>query len=206
MASILRATFATAARHGARMLSTLAAEVHPARRTLILGGARSGKSRYAEQLLNDARRVVYVATGLPPGDDQEWAERVLRHRERRPDHWETVETTQVAAVLRAADAPVLVDCLATWLARICDDVGAWDDKPDWRQRLATEVDDLVQAWRTARVPVVAVSNEVGSGVVPSTWSGRLFRDQLGVLNRRMAGESDAVLLMVAGRPIRLEAP
>ncbi|MFO7191054.1 MULTISPECIES: bifunctional adenosylcobinamide kinase/adenosylcobinamide-phosphate guanylyltransferase [Thermocrispum] len=206
MTSILRAALAAVVRRGAHVLDGLAAQLAPPRRTLILGGARSGKSSYAEQLLAGRRRVIYLATGAPPGDDEEWAERIRRHRERRAAHWETVETIHIAAALRAADAPVLIDCLATWLARICDEAGAWDAAPGWKERLEHEVEELVQAWRAARVPVVAVSNEVGSGIVPSTPSGRLFRDELGVLNSRMASESDAVLLMVAGRPIRLEAP
>ncbi|MGH3432916.1 MAG: bifunctional adenosylcobinamide kinase/adenosylcobinamide-phosphate guanylyltransferase, partial [Thermocrispum sp.] len=180
-----------------------------ARRTLILGGARSGKSQHAERLLSGHRRVVYLATGLPPGGlpgDAEWAERIRQHRERRPAHWQTVETTQVAAAIRAAADPVLLDCLGTWLARVCDDAGAWQESPGWQQRLEREVGLLLDAWRAAAVPVIAVSNEVGSGIVPDTPSGRLYRDELGVLNRRMAEASEAVLLMVAGRPIPLEAP
>lgn len=177
------------------------------RSTLVLGGARSGKSRHAERLLARHPVVTYVATGLPPGDsDAEWTERVKLHQERRPAHWETVETTSVAPVLRAAENPVLVDCLGTWLARMCDETGVWQDEPGWRGRLDVEVGLLVDAWRTARFPMVAVSNEVGSGIVPDTPSGRLFRDELGSVNRRLAEVSDAVVLMVAGRPIALEAP
>lgn len=174
-------------------------------RTLILGGARSGKSRRAERLLAEHAEVIYLATGYPPSAaDGEWAERVRLHQERRPEGWRTVETVDVASALRSADAPVLVDCLGTWLTRVCDDSGAWEQAPGWRERTGEQVDGLLQAWRAARVPVVAVSNEVGSGVVPETPSGRLFRDELGALNTRVAEASDRVLLMVAGRALELE--
>ena len=102
---------------------------------------------------------------------------------------------------------MLVDCLATWLAAAMADAGAWESA-DGDTALAAgarrEVDRLVSAWRAVRVPVVAVSNEVGSGVVPGTRSGVLFRDALGRLNRRLADASDDVRLVVAGRAQRLE--
>jgi adenosylcobinamide kinase/adenosylcobinamide-phosphate guanylyltransferase len=206
-----RSTLAALARRGARTLGGLATVLQPATspdaRVLILGGARSGKSRHAERLLAAHPEVIYLATGQPPSAaDPEWADRVKTHQERRPAHWRTVETVDVAAALRSADAPVLVDCLGTWLTRLCDQTGAWESAPGWRQRTDEQLDGLLDAWRAARVPVVAVSNEVGSGVVPETASGRLFRDELGSLNRRVAEASDKVLLMVAGRAIELENP
>jgi adenosylcobinamide kinase/adenosylcobinamide-phosphate guanylyltransferase len=132
---------------------------------------------------------------------------VARHQRDRPATWTTRETTDVAAALTEADRPVLVDCLATWLAAAMDGAGAWDSEDgdtDWQGRLDAEVDRLLTAWRAVRVTVVAVSNEVGSGVVPGTRSGVLFRDALGRLNRRLADESDDVRLVVAGRVRRLE--
>jgi adenosylcobinamide kinase/adenosylcobinamide-phosphate guanylyltransferase len=180
-----------------------------AHRTLVVGGARSGKSHVAERLLAGHPVVTYVATGPAPSDrDPEWAQRVRSHRQRRPPHWTTVETTDLVSVLRRATTPVLVDCLGTWLTAVLDDVGAWNDGPGlsggaqpWRPRFDQEVDELVEAWHTARVPVVAVSNEVGSGVVPATASGRLFRDELGRLATRLSLASERVLLVVAGRAI-----
>jgi adenosylcobinamide kinase/adenosylcobinamide-phosphate guanylyltransferase len=175
-------------------------------RTLILGGARSGKSAEAERRLtrlaedggNDA---VYVATGGRREGDADWADRVRRHRERRPGAWETVETTDVAGVLRGADRPVLVDCLTLWLTAMMDEVGAWDDAI-WRdggeRELAARFDELEAAWRAVRVPVFAVSNEVGLGIVPESAGVRRFRDEQGRLNQRIAAASDAVVLMVAG--------
>lgn len=162
------------------------------RRTLVLGGARSGKSVEAERMLAGEPAVTYVATARPLDDDPEWAERVAMHRRRRPTTWRTVETRDVAAVIRNAETPVLVDCLTLWLA---DAMEAGDH--------SARVDELVSAWRDARTRVVAVTNEVGSGVVPGTPQGRAFRDELGRLNARVAAESEAALLVVAGRVVPL---
>lgn len=173
-----------------------------ARRTLILGGTRSGKSRHAEQLLAREPRVTYVAPGpAPDGTDDDWAARVAAHRRRRPAAWTTLETRDVAAALHGAPGAVLVDCLATWLAATMDEAGAWDSdgQHSWREQVEADVDRLLQAWMHVRVPVVAVSNEVGSGVVPGTRSGVLFRDALGRLNQRLAANTEDVRLMVAGR-------
>jgi len=177
-------------------------------RTLVLGGARSGKSRHAQQLMAGRADVLYVAPGpVPDGTDADWAARVAAHQQDRPAGWTTRETTDVAAALDAADRPVLVDCLATWLAAAMSEAGAWesaDGDTGWQDRLDAEVDRLERAWRSVRVPVVAVTNEVGSGVVPGTRSGVLFRDALGRLNRRLADASEDVRLVVAGRVQRLE--
>jgi adenosylcobinamide kinase/adenosylcobinamide-phosphate guanylyltransferase len=174
------------------------------RRTLVLGGARSGKSSYAERLLAGQRAVDYVACGLvPDGSDPEWADRVALHRARRTASWRTVETLDLADVLGQAGPPVLVDCLTTWLARVMDDSGVWAEEPGADDRLAAAVDGLVGAWATTRRRAVAVSNEVGSGIVPATPSGRRFRDELGVLNARVAAASPRVWLVTAGVPQRL---
>ena len=174
------------------------------RRVLVLGGARSGKSRYAEQLLRRRTDVDYVACGLPAdGSDPEWDARVALHRGRRPSSWRTLETVDLPAVLRSPGPPVLLDCLSTWLARAMDDTGVWTEAPDAGARLAAAMDAVTAAWTDAARPVVAVSNEVGSGVVPATASGRRYRDELGVLNARIAAASDRVWLMTAGLPQRL---
>ncbi len=163
-------------------------------RTLILGGARSGKSTEAERRLAAEPHVTYVATARPELEDfdPEWAERVQAHRDRRPASWVTVETRDVAKVLDEATGVVLIDCLSLWLG----DAIEHDDYTD-------RIDELVAAWRGTRARVTAVSNEVGSGVVPESASGRLFRDQLGRLNTLIAAESDEVLLTVAGRVVQL---
>lgn len=167
---------------------------------LVLGGARSGKSSWAEAQFEDREAVDYVATSLVPKDDPEWSARVEVHRSRRPAGWRTVETLDVAAVLREdSDAPVVVDCLALWLARVLDNVDAWDAAEErWRPELARNVDELVDAIRETGREVVLVSNEVGSGVVPGTASGRLYRDELGRLNARVAAACDELWLCVGG--------
>lgn len=171
-------------------------------RTLVLGGVRSGKSALAEQLLASHPDVTYVATGGSREEDSEWQQRVALHRARRPAAWRTLETTDLTACLRAADrGAVLVDCLGTWLTAVLDRHGVWEGGP--LAPVDAEVEELLAAWQVLRVPVVAVSNEVGSGVVPATASGRLFRDLLGRLNACVARESESVLLTVAGIPVPL---
>ena len=173
-------------------------------KVLVLGGVRSGKSRHAEELIARHPNVVYVAAGLPPsGEDPDWAARVAAHKARRPASWRTVETGDLTTVLRNARSPMLVDCLGTWLSRVLDDVGAWEQTRGWEHRLDDRLEDFLDAWASVRVPMVVVSNEVGSGVVPATVSGRLFRDVLGTLNNRVAAESDRVQLVVAGRVLDL---
>jgi adenosylcobinamide kinase/adenosylcobinamide-phosphate guanylyltransferase len=173
----------------------------------VLGGSRSGKSAVAERLLAAQDAVTYVATGrVPDGTDPEWAERVRRHRARRPAGWSTRETDDLAGTLRQTRGAVLVDSVGTWLTGVLDGCGAWDDRPGWRAACADRIDALEQAWRDAPGPVVAVTDEVGSGVVPATASGRLFRDLLGDLNARLSLAADRALLVVAGRVLELDHP
>jgi adenosylcobinamide kinase/adenosylcobinamide-phosphate guanylyltransferase len=175
-------------------------------RVLVLGGARSGKSVTAERMLAERDQVDYVACGLPADDsDPSWAERVRLHLERRPAHWTTLETLDLEGVLGTADraVPVLVDCLSTWLAGVMDECGLWAGKASADKELATRVDGLMHAWRSTSRVVVAVSNEVGSGVVPATASGIRFRDELGRLNARVAGDCEQAWLCTAGIARRL---
>ncbi|WP_030156147.1 bifunctional adenosylcobinamide kinase/adenosylcobinamide-phosphate guanylyltransferase [Streptomyces sp. NRRL S-244] len=177
------------------------------RRTLVLGGARSGKSVEAERRLAGFPEVVYVATGGLRDGDAEWAARVGLHRERRPASWRTVETCELAPLLVEGGPPLLIDCLALWLTDAMDRAGAWDDAV-WagqgQKELRERVAELVAAVRATRRTVVAVSNEVGSGIVPATASGRRFRDELGRLNSLVAGECEHVLLVVAGQSVVLK--
>jgi adenosylcobinamide kinase/adenosylcobinamide-phosphate guanylyltransferase len=180
--------------------------------TLVLGGARSGKSEVAERLAGRlSATVTYVATGPPvaaarapgagPVDDVEWvrdagwAARVQAHRARRPAGWATVEVppgSDLAAVVRSIDGVVVVDSLGTWLAG--------------RQGFRTDPVVLCAALSDRTGDTVVVSEEVGLGVHPSSEEGRLFRDALGALNLRVAEVADRVLLVVAGRALDLEAP
>ena len=190
------------------------------RRVLVLGGARSGKSRHAELRLAAEPRVTYLAAGpyppsaspspstAQPAADADWAERVAAHRARRPPWWQTVESLDAAGTFRSESGAVLFDGAGTWLAAVMDESGAWAE--DGREglaraevRIAARVDELLEAWRQTRARVVAVSDEVGSGIHPPTRAGRLFRDQLGWLNQRLTAESDEAVLMVAGRALTL---
>lgn len=169
----------------------------PPRRTLVLGGARSGKSAEAERRLLGEPAVVYVATAPPREGDAEWAERLRTHRDRRPARWSTVETFDLEPLLAADGEPLLVDDLGLWLTRVLDEHAAWEGGS--LQPVRARVDRLVAAWRATRRRVVAVSPEVGLGVVPATRSGRLFQDELGRLNAAVARESERVVQVVAGR-------
>jgi adenosylcobinamide kinase/adenosylcobinamide-phosphate guanylyltransferase len=176
------------------------------RRTLVLGGARSGKSVEAERRLEAFPDVLYVATGGTRGGDTEWASRVAAHRERRPGSWRTAETCDLVPLLKEEGAPLLIDCLSLWLTDAMDSVGAWDDAvwADGGERALRErVRELTSAVRSARRTVVAVSNEVGSGIVPATASGRRYRDELGRLNAGFGAECEAVVLVVAGQAVVL---
>jgi adenosylcobinamide kinase/adenosylcobinamide-phosphate guanylyltransferase len=175
----------------------------PPHRVLVLGGTRSGKSAFAQSLLAAAGDVCYVATGPSGGDDPEWRARVERHRRLRPAGWRTVETTDLADVLAATEGPLLIDCLTLWLTAVLDEAGGWQRRDGYGTAVQRRVDALVAGWRDRQATAVAVSDEVGWGVVPDSWSGRLFRDQMGLLNQSMAKESDEVWLLVAGIPQRL---
>ncbi|GGW31534.1 bifunctional adenosylcobinamide kinase/adenosylcobinamide-phosphate guanylyltransferase [Streptomyces xantholiticus] len=176
------------------------------RRTLVTGGARSGKSLEAERRLDAFPDVLYVATGGGRDDDPEWAARVAAHRERRPGSWRTAETCDLVPVLAQDGPPVLIDCLSLWLTDAMDKAGAWDDErgaAEGERALRERVGELLAAVRATSRTVVAVTNEVGSGVVPATASGRRFRDELGRLNSAFAAECEQVLLVVAGQALVL---
>jgi adenosylcobinamide kinase / adenosylcobinamide-phosphate guanylyltransferase len=197
---------------GSRTLDTEPAAKR-AKRTLLLGGSRSGKSAEAEMRVAADPHVTYVATGPSGGDDPSWLARVKAHQERRPSHWRTVETTDLSPLLGDPRETLLIDGLGTWLAAVFDECGAWPGQPSTApatspgnsaaDMVARRCDELVEAWRRTPGPVVAVSDEVGLGVIPATASGRLFRDALGRLNQRLAQESEDVALIVAGRPVQL---
>ncbi|WP_043264023.1 bifunctional adenosylcobinamide kinase/adenosylcobinamide-phosphate guanylyltransferase [Streptomyces sp. CT34] len=190
------------------------------RRTLVLGGARSGKSVEAERRLAAFPEVLYVATGGTREGDEDWAQRVALHRERRPGSWRTAETCDLVPLLAdapgpgaepgtgrpAAPPPLLIDCLALWLTHAMDEVGAWDDaawEAGGRRALRERCDALVAAVRATRRRVVAVSNEVGSGGGPATAAGRRLRDELGRLNAAFGAECEQLLLVVAGQALTL---
>lgn len=184
------------------------------RRTLILGGARSGKSSEAERRALAFADVCYVATAAPRPGDEEWATRVQEHQRRRPTRWITREGPD--AVVPAVESSrrgqaVIVDCLTLWLTGVLDAAAHgqdWDGVP--RETLVTAADaatsDLVAALDRGQGTIWLVSNEVGMGIVPLTPSGRLFADLLGRLNQAVAARCDETVLMVAGRALTLAAP
>ena len=174
-------------------------------RALVLGGSRSGKSRYAERLAASAASVTYVATATGDPGDHEWVARIEGHRRRRPAAWETVETRDLAKLFARDDGVLLVDSITTWLAGVMDEYGCWAEppEPDSDRRLTEALDSLVRAWTATRSSIIAVSDEVGGGVVPPTRAGRRFRDLLGELNQRLAAAADEVWLVTAGIPQRL---
>ncbi len=169
-------------------------------RTLVLGGIRSGKSRWAESAIGAGHPVRYVATGpAADADDSSWTQRVARHRDRRPADWSTVETTDLAAQLRAEpDVATLVDDIVGWLTAALDRSG-WE-----RGTVTAEVDELATAVDEFTGTLVLVSPEVGLTVVPATAAGRRFADELGLLNQRLAEHCDRVVLVVAGLPVQVK--
>lgn len=166
--------------------------------TLVLGGARSGKSRYAQSLCGADRAVRYIATAQAAGD-AEMSRRIERHRADRPPHWKTVEApfALVAAISESNEELLLVDCITVWLANLS--YRHRELRAEAREkRLLGEVSDFVEATRGR--DVIAVSNDVGSGIVPESPVAREFRDIQGLANQTIAAAADSVTLMVAGIP------
>jgi len=165
---------------------------------LVLGGVRSGKSRYALRLAEPASRVTFVATA-ERRDDEEMRKKIDRHRAERPEHWTTVEEPlALGDVIRNGEGTIVVDCLTLFGANLLE---AYEGD---RAGLEACVDDLCAALTETRCRVILVSNEVGSGVVPAYALGRRFRDLVGEINQRVAAIADTVLLMVAGLPLALK--
>jgi adenosylcobinamide kinase/adenosylcobinamide-phosphate guanylyltransferase len=172
-------------------------------RTLVLGGIRSGKSKWAELAIAEEvdpnESVRYLATGSEPDSDPTWSQRIAGHRARRPPHWSTVETVELTAQLRTMpEPPTLIDDLGGWLTAMLDRSG-WEPGP-----VRADVDELVEAIYEFGSPLVVVSPEVGLAVVPATDSGRRFADEIGELNQRLAALCDRVVLVVAGQAVTVK--
>ena len=160
--------------------------------TLVLGGARSGKSDVGERLLAERPAPrTFVATWAWDASDVDMADRVAQHRQRRPHDWALVEVedADLAAAVVGLEGSVLIDGLGTWVAQVAG--------------FAADGRELVSVLRRRRGDSVVVSDEVGLGVHPETDTGRRFRDELGRVNREVADAADEVLLVVAGRSLRL---
>lgn len=171
--------------------------------TLVLGGARSGKSAWAEALFPPDAEVTYVATARPWPGDTDFEDRIEAHRLRRPAHWHTEDRTELVDVLSTTQAThILIDDLGTWLTHLIDRLEAWE-KP--RGTVQPVVDKLLAALSASTARIVAVTPEVGLGVIPESAAGRLFRDELGRLNAQVANVADEVVLVVAGIPLTLKS-
>jgi adenosylcobinamide kinase / adenosylcobinamide-phosphate guanylyltransferase len=166
-------------------------------KTLIIGGARSGKSRFAEGLITSLPAPwTYIATA--EAFDEEMRERIAKHRADRGEGWRTVDATLALpdAIIceQAAGRPILVDCLTLWLSNLM-----LSDRP-----VEPEIEHLLEALRATTVPIVLVSNEVGMGIVPDNALARRFRDHQGRLNQRVAAIANRVVFMAAGLPMYLK--
>jgi adenosylcobinamide kinase/adenosylcobinamide-phosphate guanylyltransferase len=168
--------------------------------TLVLGGVRSGKSRWAQEFAGNFERVAYIATAQ--ARDAEMQAKIRRHREDRPAHWQTLEEPlELARVLMAHGENfelLLIDCLTVFVSNLME---AAETDP---ASMGRGIDAFLEALNLAPASVVLVSNEVGSGVVPPYPAGRIYRDALGELNQRVAAVADNVVLMVAGLPLALK--
>lgn len=173
--------------------------------SLVIGGARSGKSRFAQSLCASASRVLYLATARE--EDSEMAARIRRHRESRPPLWLTVEEPlAIAAAVEehaAACDIILLDCLTVWLSNFCCHLR--DEDQDTIECAALrEIERLARA--AAAGHVIAVTNELGCGLVPETSLGRFFRDLQGFVNQEAARAADAVYHVVAGIAVPIKQP
>ena len=163
---------------------------------VLLGGARSGKSQLAQRLAGESATLIATAAAL----DEEMAERIRRHRAERPAGWTTVEETlDVGGALAAVgpDRPVVVDCLSLWAANLLE--AGWEDAA-----IEREAETVAAAAAARPGTTIAVSNEVGLGVVPVSALGRRYRDVLGRVNASWADAADRALLVVAGRTLELD--
>lgn len=172
---------------------------------LITGGARSGKSTFAEQYADRVaahNRVTYIATAQAL--DEGMRKRIDRHRSQRDVSWETVEEPlDLIALLdrRRADPVLLIDCLTLWLTNVL--LAREEEEETAERRVLAEVDRLAAALRDFPGCAIAVTNEVGDGIVPEYPLGRLYRDLAGLMNQRIAAVSQEVFLVTAGIPIEL---
>jgi adenosylcobinamide kinase / adenosylcobinamide-phosphate guanylyltransferase len=170
--------------------------------TLITGGARSGKSSFGQSLCRDAR-VVYIATAIPT--DEEMCARIKKHQESRPASWATVEepietAKAIACHVEEADV-ILIDCLTLWLSNLLFE---WRDQDltSIERRAREQAAKLINL--SKRGNIIAVTNEVGSGIVPESLVARQFRDIQGLVNQQIARAADVVYLIVSGIPMRIK--
>lgn len=188
--------------------------IAPGELVLVTGGARSGKSQWAEQLatmvVSSPEQVVYVATAGRRDGDDEMDARVARHRERRPHAWQTVEETEdLESVLTQWDQPgtvILIDCLTLWLTNVFlrqYDPDTWTS--DAEVTLLDRAERLAKIARASQATVIAVGNEIGYGIVPMDKMSRIFRDLSGGIQQRFGQQAQRIYLTVCGAPITVKS-
>jgi len=174
---------------------------------LVTGGARSGKSSFAERLATEeSKKVAYIATGEP--FDKEMKIRIQKHKDRRPVHWETyeepIEVNQLVQRLGLEREIIIIDCLtlltSNLLLREEDKIG----DPIWEEEVLSEIKKITESCYKVNAQVIIVSNEIGMGLVPDNLLGRFYRDILGRANHVIAGKADEVFLMVSGIPLKIK--
>ncbi|MBI4927602.1 MAG: bifunctional adenosylcobinamide kinase/adenosylcobinamide-phosphate guanylyltransferase [Anaerolineae bacterium] len=174
--------------------------------TFILGGARSGKSAYAQQIAEESgQSVLFVATATA-GDD-EMRQRIANHRASRPQHWHTLEAPlQVGEQIAKAPAAdiVLLDCLTLLANNVLFSLPEDPSEAQFQHAMDREIEGILTAWRASTSRWLVISNEVGLGLVPAYPLGRLYRDVLGRANQQVARAADQVLLLVAGLPLKIK--
>ena len=172
--------------------------------TLIIGGARSGKSAFAEKLAAQYEHVLFVATA--EALDEEMERRIEKHQRNRPDTWRTLEEPRdVAKVISSSDLAhdvLLFDCLTLWVSKLLLDM---EEGADAEQHIAAEAERLLAVYEASPAEWIVVTNEVGEGVVPPTVLGRAFQDALGRVNQLFAARADRVYQMTAGLAVDLKA-
>ncbi|WP_408955872.1 bifunctional adenosylcobinamide kinase/adenosylcobinamide-phosphate guanylyltransferase [Natroniella sp. ANB-PHB2] len=180
---------------------------------LVLGGARSGKSSFAEDIVENlgGQGVIYVATSEVR--DEEMKERIIRHRQSRPQEWRTIEESKlVSQALTELEegSVVLLDCLTVLLSNlILADSDLAEDETDFtlqakEEEILAEVEQIIEVGRNKNLELVIVSNEVGQGVVPPYKLGRVYRDLVGWGNQRVAAQADEVYITYAGLPVEIK--
>lgn len=174
---------------------------------LILGGARSGKSTYAQKLAETMEQpVLFIATATP--EDEEMVERIARHKASRPSHWQTLEAPLgIGELLKNAigeTRTVLLDCVALLLSNIMMKEGGLSREDYLETQVKEELLPVMEICSLKGINLIIVSNEVGMGLVPPYPMGRVFRDVLGRVNQWLAAKADEVVFMVAGIPIRIK--
>jgi adenosylcobinamide kinase / adenosylcobinamide-phosphate guanylyltransferase len=175
--------------------------------TLILGGARSGKSSYAQKLAEDSgKSVTFIATAQ--AFDEEMATRIKKHQSERPQDWQTLEIqTDIASRVKEIKSEIVVlDCITLLVSNLMMKFVKEDivNEEPFRKAIQCEIEELLNAIRTTKQHWIMISNEVGLGLVPPYPMGRVYRDELGWANQRLAQDADEVLFMVAGLPMKVK--